>query len=421
MDPNAPETPRYKPSINIDRAPRIIVPLLFMGTAYGFIIIAAIMLIFLAKPLVQGDYANFTILVMVHCFTLGFLTMTAMGILNQWVPVVFDVSPSGSRQTVTLYAGYLVGVLVFVWGFATQWWLALAIGGGLLAFTILLWTIGLLRQLAHSSKARDVVYHGIRGAVIGLNLVWVLGLFMALSFFGWWPAYTVLRVHIATALVGWMGFLMLTVQLKLNPMFSLSRAEGKTSGIPLILSAGGLSLAWLSMVSSELIFRIGAIFWALAVVATVSQSTYVFVHGKSKDTVFVGVASAWLLLLVASILAMWLNPLAVVVAFWGMLTLIFSYQSRIIPFMVAAVVAKRLPGPSFKAFFIAQAMHSKKQPIIAGMLGLAGAVLSILGRIQRVPVLDKAAGVIALLLIGAQVLSLMTAMARGRHRQLPQQ
>ncbi len=417
MDHNAPENTRYKPSINIDQAPRIIVPSLFVGTAYGFVIVAAIMLIFLAKPLAEGVYGEPWVLVMVHCFTLGFLTMTAMGILHQWVPVVFDVPPLGTRQALVIYVGYMLGVLVFVWGFAEQWWPVLAIGGGVLAFSILMWSIGVLRQLARSSKARDVVYQGIRGAVIGLNLVWVLGLFMALSFLGWWPAYAVLRVHIATALVGWMGFLILTVQLKLNPMFSMSRAEGKTSGIPLMLSTGGLGLAWLSMASFAMLFRIGAVFWVLAVLTTMSQSVYVFAHGKSKDRVFVGVASAWLLLLVSSILAVWLNPLAVVVAFWGMFTLIFSYQSRIIPFVVAVAVAKRLPGPNFKAFFMAQAMHSKNQPIVAGMLGLAGAVLSILGRTQRLPILDEMAGFAGLLLIGTQVLNLMTAMARGRNKQ----
>ncbi|PSR29165.1 MAG: hypothetical protein C7B46_18715 [Sulfobacillus benefaciens] len=417
MDPNAPETTRYKPSVNIDQAPRIIVPLLFFGTAYGFIIVTAILLIFLAKPLAQGMYGLSSILVMVHCFTLGFLTMTAMGILHQWVPVVFDVPPWGTRRALASYVGYFLGVLVLVWGFAAQGWLVVAIGGSVLALSIVWWSVGVLRQLAHSAQARDVVYHGLRGAVIGLNLVWVVGLFMALSFLGWWPTYTVLRVHIATALVGWMGWLILTVQLKLNPMFSMSRAEGHTSGIPLILSAIGLGWAWLSLVSSAIAFRIGAVFWVLAVLATLRQSGEVVGHGKSKDRVFIGVASAWLLLLGASILALWLNPLAVIVAFWGLLTLILSYQSRIIPFVVAVAVAKRLPGPSFKAFFMAQAMHSKNQPIVTGLLGLAGAALSILGRTQRLPGLDEAAGFVGLFLIGTQLLNLMTAMARGRHAQ----
>lgn len=417
MDHNAPEATGYKPSINIEQAPRVIVPLLFMGTAYGFAIIAMIMLMFEAKTLVKGAYGNFDVLVMVHCFTLGFLTMTAMGILNQWVPVVFDVPPLGVRHAMTIYAEYLLGVLVLVWGFAEQWRTVLAMGGGVLAIAILMWSRGLLRQLARSSKPRDVVYQGIRGAVIGLNLVWVLGLFMVLSFLGWWPVYMVLRVHIATALVAWMGFLILTVQLKLNPMFSMSRAEGKTPGLPLMLSAGGLGLTWLSMVSSALLFRIGAIFWVVAVLASISQSIYIIGHGKSKDRVFVGVASAWLLFLVSSILAIWLNPLAVMVAFWGMLILIFSYQSRIVPFVVAVAVAKRLPGPIFKAFFMAQAMHSRNQPIVVGMLGLAGAALSILGKTQKLPVYDEAAGFAGLLLIGSQIRNLMTAMARGRNRQ----
>ena len=96
-------------------------------------------------------------------------------------------------------------------------------------------------------------------------MVWVLGVFMALSFFGWWPEYQVLRVHISTALVAWMGFLVLTVQQKLIPMFSMSKAEGVNLGISFYLAAGGVLLGWVSLLTSGILLRMGAVFWVAAV------------------------------------------------------------------------------------------------------------------------------------------------------------
>ncbi len=416
MEYSTQDAERYKPSINIEQAPRMAAPLLYLGTAYGFLIASAVLFIVYAKWVAHGAYGYPHVIMMVHFFTLGFLSMTAMGILNQWVPVVFDVPPLGVRRVFINFVLYFMGISGFAWGFAQQWWALLAVSGTVLALAILIWSAGIMEQLGQSFKPRDSVYRGIQGAVAGFNVVWVLGVFMALSFFGWWPEYQVLRVHISTALVAWMGFLVLTVQQKLIPMFSMSKAEGVNLGIPFYLAAGGVLLGWVSLLTSGILLRMGAVFWVAAVAVTVMQSIHVVRQGKSKvlDRVFVGVASAWFLLLAAAVLAFWLSPLAIVLAFWGMLTLIFSYQARIFPFIVAVAVAKRLPGPVFKAFFMAQAMHSKNQPVVAGMLGLVGAALAVIGRIAAVPAVEAASGAVALLLVASQFAGLAAAMVRGR-------
>ena len=418
MENSRPDAERYKPSINIERAPGIATPLMYIGTAYVFLIAAAVVFISSAKWIAHGAYGNPLVIMMVHFFTLGFLSMTAMGILNQWVPVVFDVPPLGVRRGYTNFILYLLGVVGFAWGFAQERWVLLAASGTLLALAILIWSLGIAGQLSRSSKPRDAVYRGIQGALAGFNVVWIMGVFMALSFLGWWPEYHVLRVHIATALVAWMGFLVLTVQQKLNPMFSMSKAEGINFGIPLYLAAAGVLLGWVSLITSGLLVRIGGVFWVAAVVVTVVQSIHVVRQGRAKtfDPVFIGVAAAWVLLLAAAMLAVWMSPLAIIVAFWGMLTLILSYQSRILPFVVAVFVAKRLPGPVYKAFFMAQAMHSKSQPIVVGGLGIIGAVLSVLGRVTGHAGPEVAGGVAALLLVGSEIANVAIAMARGRRQ-----
>ncbi len=406
---------RYKPSINIAQAPRIMAPLLYLGTAYVFLVAVVLMLFRYRMLFAEGAYGGPGVIMTVHLFTLGFLSMTALGILNQWIPVVFDVSPLGTQRVVWNYGLYLAGILGFAFGFAHQWWPLVAVSGSLLAIAILLWSVGVLSQLARSAKQKDAVYWGVVAAILGFNAVWISGLFMAASFLGWWPEYQVLRVHIATALGAWMGILVLTVQQKLNPMFSMSKADGIRFVVPLLLVGGGVAVAWISLFTWTGVIRVGAVFWLIGMAISIFQGIAVLRQGKAKqfDRVFIGVGSAWVLFLGAGLLSLGSSPLAVVLAFWGFLTLILSYQARVLPFIVAAAVAKRLPGPVYKAFFMAQAMHPKNLPVIVGIGGLAGGAFMVWGREATQPTMVAVSAGIALLLVVLQLGGIALAMQTG--------
>ncbi len=410
---------RYKPSVNIEQAPRMLYPLLHVGTAYVFLITAAVVLMVYGQDMARGVYSNPMVILMVHFFTLGFLSMTAMGILQQWVPVVFDTPANSGGWVLTAFIPYLLGILIFAWGLASSQFVVVGIGGTLLALGIVVWTVGVWRQLNRSKKPRDIVFRGIQGAMLGFNVVWLLGLFMAFSFLGWWPVHHVLRVHIATAVAGWMGILILTVQQKLNPMFSMSKAEGINQGIPVYIVAAGVLATWVSWFTSMMWWHSGVGLFIIALVIMILGSLRIVARGKAPtfDRVFIGVGAAWGLMLAAAVLAWWLNPLAVVLGFWGMLTLILSYQARIIPFMVAVAIARRLPGPIYKAFFMANAMHSKNQSVIVGALGWIGAGLMIIGRITMHANWDRAAGLVVLVLVVTQIGGISLAMARSRSRR----
>jgi len=252
-------------------------------------------------------------------------------------------------------------------------------------------------------------------AILGFNAVWISGLFMAASFLGWWPEYQVLRVHIATALGAWMGILVLTVQQKLNPMFSMSKADGIRFVVPLLLVGGGVAVAWISLFTWTGVIRVGAVFWLIGMAISIFQGIAVLRQGKAKqfDRVFIGVGSAWVLFLGAGLLSLGSSLLAVVLAFWGFLTLILSYQARVLPFIVAAAVAKRLPGPVYKAFFMAQAMHPKNLPVIVGIGGLAGGAFMVWGREATQPTMVAVSAGIALLLVVLQLGGIALAMQTG--------
>ena len=369
----------------------------------------------------QGTYGDSGVIVTVHLFTLGFLSMTALGILSQWIPVVFDVQPLTPQRGVWTFAFYLTGILGFAFGVAHQWWFLLAGSGSLLAVAILLWSAGVWSQLAQSSKRKDTVYWGVVAAVVGFNAVWILGLFMAASFLGWWPAYQVLRVHIATALGAWMGLLVLTVQQKLNPMFSMSRAEGIRFSVPPLLVGGGVVATWISLFARPDVMRFGTVLWLIGITVSIFQGIAVLRQGKAKsfDRVFIGIGAAWVLFLGAGILSLGSSPLAVILAFWGFLTLILSYQSRILPFIVAVAVSKRIPGPVYKAFFMAQAMHPKNLPVMVAVGGLAGAILMVWGRVATAPALVGGSAGIVLLLLLLQAGGIALAMRAGRRQSPP--
>lgn len=319
------------------------------------------------------------------------------------------------------FALYLLGVLGLTAELATQQPALLAVSGTLLALAIIVWSVGVGQQLARSVKPRDAAYWGIQGAIIGFNAVWILGVFMALSFLGWWPEYPVLWVHIATALVGWLGILVLTVQQKLNPMFVMSKAEGIRFDMPLYLAAGAVVMSWVSLFMSTVWWHLGAIVWTGDVLVTVAQSLHVVRQGKYKtfDRVFVGVGAAWLLLLTSAVFSLWLSLLAVIMAFWGLMTLIMSYQARIAPFIVAVAPARRLPGPIFKAFFMAQAMQAKHLPMMTGILGIVGAALAVMGRVAMRPDLEVASAAVILLLVVLHVGGVVAAMAQGQRQARP--
>lgn len=420
MEQSRPDPKSYKPSININQAPRFDAPALYVVSGYLFLTLAFWLEIANPLPFARGWWGEPHVIAAVHCLTLGFLSMTAMGILTQWVPVVFDVPPLAIPRVRLQFAAYLIGVVGFVVSFWYAQWNWVALSGGWLAVAILLWSQGVVTQLTKTAKPRDVLYRGVQEAVVGFNFVWIFGVFMALSFLGWWPEFQVLRVHIATALVLWMGLAILTVQQKLNPMFSMSKAEGVNPGWPLYLAAAGVALAWISLFVLPVLFRVAAAAWLSAGVMSVVQLSRILKQSKAErlDTVFYGVVGAWLLLIAAAALAVFMSPLAIPIAFWGMLTLIFSYQLRVVPFMLAVQISKRLPGPVYKAFFMAQAMQSRMGPIVMAVMGVGGALLTVLGYATDRQTVVQASAAVGLAMIAVELAALVGAMAQGRKKTM---
>lgn len=409
---------QYKPSIHIERAPRPLLPGLFMLTGWGFLAAVAILLPSRAAAIASGHFGQASVVALVHLWTLGFLTMTMTGVLYQWVPVVFNVPSSPTRWGLIHYGLYVVGVLALVFGMNGHVAPLLAWGGGLVSITILGFSTHILSRVRQSARHWDAVTVGLVGALVSLNGVWLMGLAMALAWAGWWPMPAVLELHLLTAIVGWVAFLVMAVQLKLFPMFAMGRVDAIYPGIPLTMVGIGLGIAWSASWMGSSALAVAGIVWLVAGIITITQGIMVVHRSQAArtDVVLYAVGIGWVMWLGAATMVVFDAKLAVVWSLWGAMTFIVSYQSRIIPFIVSLAIARKLPGPVMKAFFMAQAMGARKFPLVVAGLSAIGLASMIFGLDTHSVLAIDGAATALMVLVGTHVLQIVGALWVGYRR-----
>lgn len=417
----------YRPSVNVAQAPHPLLVLPFLAAGWISLVVAGLLSVRFAPLLAQRSFAAFPVLGLVHLVTLGFLTTTILGTLHQWIPVVFDVQaldPKLASRQALIWGG---GLLIFLLGWFVGDVGMVAAGGGIAALGLLLFTVLASERLAKSTRPRDTIFWTVSGALLALNLVWALGLGMALSWNGasiGLPQPEVLAVHLATALVVWMGLLMMGVELKLVPMFAMASLQNLRVGGPPTLAVAGYTAFLLSPWWNAL-SALAAVFWLAAALWALGQVGWSLRYGKAprpKDRVFVPVVLAWLLWAAAAWASLGSGWLTVLLALGGAGLFILGYQSRILPFVIALYISRRLPGPAAKAFFLARSLHTGWGPpavSLAWLLALAGFGLGI-GQHQASYV--AAAGALVVATMALHLLALAYGVGTGyrRHRPSPE-
>ncbi|MBX5466148.1 MAG: hypothetical protein K6U14_01455 [Firmicutes bacterium] len=363
--------------MNVEQAPPAALVLGFSALGWCFLAAVGVGVARLSGALAAHQFAAFGVLGVVHLFTLGFLTTSMMGTLYQWIPVVFDVPAVPAHLAVRQAAIWLGGVGVFVAGWFSGSVALVAAGGGVAALALLLFTLLVSERMAKSARRRDTIFWTVSASLVGLNLTWVLGLGMALSWNtpavgGFVPFW--LPLHLATALVGWVGFLVLGVELKLVPMFAMASLAGVMTGGPPALAGLGYLLfglkPWLG--ASTGFFAAAA--WLGAAVWALGQVFLAITRSRAPgrpDPVFVATVSGWLLWVAAAALSAEAGWAAVALAMAGAGLFLLGYQSRILPFVVALAISRRLPGPAVKAFYLARGLQPVWAPPMAAALWLA--------------------------------------------------
>ncbi|WP_139061623.1 hypothetical protein [Sulfobacillus thermosulfidooxidans] len=375
----------YKPTINIRQSPHLIGPALFFVAAWLSICAVGLSLWLRPSQLLENALTtNFTI-VTVHMLTLGFLTMTMFGVLYQWLPVVFDVVSASPSFMIAHFLVYGVGLLLFLLGFSAHHAMLLPFGALLMALSIVIFTIFALNRIMSSTRPWDELTWTVCIALFSINLTWIFGLAMVLGLSGLTSYLHLLPEHLNAAWVGWIIMLVLAVQIKLLPMFSLAKMHTLRPWLPIVLALTGWILQFARRWIPTLALPITLI-WTLTALVVLWQIYSLSKHHQSPkwDTVFIGVALGWLLWLMAAIELLYDPSLTIALLVLGATTFVFTYQSRIVPFLLSLVMVRQIRHKEFSAFFMAQRFNSHLLPIINASLAFVISALIVWGMMQQI-------------------------------------
>lgn len=210
-------------ALSLAQTPPLSVPLRFFITAPVFAIACGITLLW-AGPDAFASRWHPMLLAATHFLTLGFLTMSMMGALQQLTPVLMGVQVSRPLLFSTVIHMLLsAGTLALASGWLWQKPRLLTLAGVLLGLTIMGFILVLLITLrkAHSGHA---TVRSTTVALIALAVTVALGAYLAMSY-SWsglerLPGMT--DQHMTWGLVGWVSLLIMGVAYQVVPMFQIT-------------------------------------------------------------------------------------------------------------------------------------------------------------------------------------------------------
>ena len=208
----------------LEQAPPISVPLRFLLTAPLFGMLAATLL------LIGGDEVLATrwsplLLALAHLVGLGVLTMAMCGALLQMLPVLVGAQIAQPLPIAAVcHGGLVLGTLLLAGGFVAGSGAMFAVAAGVLAIA-LGGFISVVGSALWRADRPDASTRGMRLALLGLLATLLLGLALALGHAGtglplWRGTGT--DLHLAFALAGWVGTLVVAVAYQVVPMFQMT-------------------------------------------------------------------------------------------------------------------------------------------------------------------------------------------------------
>jgi hypothetical protein len=164
-------------------------------------------------------------LAIVHLVALGFMSQVILGSLFQLLPVLAGSNISRtSRFSIAIWLLLNCGTLVMASGFIWVNFHIVAIGAALLSFCLIpfsaLTIITLYRQ-----DTKSTTLTGILLALLALIGVVFYGDFLIMQLSGWLHNPDIIHHvnrHATLALVGWLGFLVISVSYQIHPLFFVS-------------------------------------------------------------------------------------------------------------------------------------------------------------------------------------------------------
>jgi hypothetical protein len=235
--------------LSLDQAPPLSIPASFFLCIPLALILAGVILLGGGISALTSPWLPRT-LALTHIGTLGVLAMGMLGALYQMTPVVAGATVPYTRLAHLVQLLLLAALAGFVWRLLGGPLIAMrfAIFAFQLALPLFLLPLGwaLLRPATHNHTVQ-----GMRIAVVSLAIISLMGLSMAAGYagenFGEQRALWI-KVHLALALLGWVGGLIMAVSWQVIPMFYLApTTEKSTTRLLLASLVAGLTLPLISL------------------------------------------------------------------------------------------------------------------------------------------------------------------------------
>ncbi len=353
-----------------------------------FLLVGAVSLWWIAPELASGSYPAPRVVAITHLFTLGWITTSIMGALYQFLPVALGRGIASEQTAHVTFWTFVIGVALMTTGISLHHADLVAIGVGLIGFGIVLFVGNLVATLRRASR-KELTWWALALAALFLTLALAAGIALSINrftgFLGGAQPHA-LRVHMHTALYGWVLLVIVGVSHRLLPMFLLSHgAKDRFAWWAVRLLALGAALVALFHHVPVLGRELPLLLLAAGLVAWLIQARSFFRH-RHRPRLDAGLrlsAIAILFLaLVPLMLALLLLPTApptVRVLYAGTLVIgtalfVAAQYYKIVPFLVwnqyFGPLAGKRPLPR-----VADLYRDREAQVAVVLLGAAGVLL----------------------------------------------
>ncbi len=216
--------------LGLEQAPGLSVPASFFLAIPIGILVAGFILITTGAMAFASPFTP-QALALTHAGTLGVLTMGMLGALYQMIPVIAGTAVPFTRLAHIVQALLLAGLAGFLWQLLGGPVVAMLIASGCFTAALVIFLLPLGWALLRP-PTRNQTVQGMRLAIVSLAVITFTGLILAKIYSGgeftgarllW------LQIHLSTALLGWVGGLIMAVSWQVIPMFYLAPAVSKTT------------------------------------------------------------------------------------------------------------------------------------------------------------------------------------------------
>lgn len=224
-----------------DRLPPRVLPLLYLGTAHAALVLACVCAAAWPQA-IAGFFYHPWMAALVHMVTLGWITMSILGVLYIIAPLGLRMALPAQRGDYWAYAGVVIGLIGLVSHFWIQEFSGMAWSAGTATAGVLYVMVRVLANIRRSAAHRAVKLHV---ALAAANLLGAALLGTLLGFdkvYHFLPGFVLTNVfaHAHLAAIGWATMMVVGVGYHMLPMVLPAEMPRRTSlyASAILLEAG---------------------------------------------------------------------------------------------------------------------------------------------------------------------------------------